>query len=208
MRHRVAGRKLGRTSEHRIALMRNLSTALFDKEKITTTLAKAKELRPYAEKLISLSKRETLHARRLVLRQIHDKKVVAKMFESLSARYAERPGGYTRIIKLGPRRGDHAEMAIIELVGSESDSAGKGKAKGKSKGGAKAKARKAKKPAETSSADKAKADTDETKPAKPKTKKKAATRKSAKTEADSGKKASKPTARKKAAAKSRAAKKD
>jgi large subunit ribosomal protein L17 len=184
--------------------MRNLSTALFDKEKITTTLAKAKELRPYAEKLISLSKRETLHARRLVLRQIHDKKVVAKMFESLSARYAERPGGYTRIIKLGPRRGDHAEMAIIELVGSESDSASKGKTKGKTKGKAKTKARKSKKPAAASTG--AKADAEESKPAKPK--KKTAKRKSTKAEADPEKKASKPKARKKAAAKSKAAKKD
>lgn len=213
MRHRVAGRKLGRTSEHRIALLRNLSTALFDKEKITTTLAKAKELRPYAEKLISLSKRETLHARRLVLRQIHDKKVVAKMFESLSARYAERPGGYTRIIKLGPRRGDHAEMAIIELVGSESDSASKskGKAKGKSaKGGAKAKAKakasKAKKSAAASGSDKAKPDKTESKTEKPK--KKASAGKSSKAKAESEKATAKPKARKKAAAKSKAAKKD
>jgi large subunit ribosomal protein L17 len=114
----VAGRKLGRTSEHRIALLRNLSTALFDKEKITTTLAKAKELRPFAEKLVTLSKKETLHARRQVLRHIHDRAVVAKLFDTLSARYAQRPGGYTRIMKLGPRRGDHAEMAIIELVGA------------------------------------------------------------------------------------------
>ena len=119
MRHRVAGRKLGRTTAHRQALLRNLSTALFDKERITTTLAKAKELRPFAEKLVSLSKRETLHARRLVLRQIQDKTVVSKLFDTLSARFAQRPGGYTRILKLGPRKGDHAEMAIIELVQAE-----------------------------------------------------------------------------------------
>jgi large subunit ribosomal protein L17 len=119
MRHRVAGRKLGRTTEHRVAMMRNMSTALFRHEKITTTLAKAKELRPFAERLVTMSKKETLHARRMVLRQIHDRSVVAKLFDSLSARYAQRPGGYTRIIKLGPRRGDHAEMAIIELVGAE-----------------------------------------------------------------------------------------
>jgi large subunit ribosomal protein L17 len=80
---------------------------------------KAKELRPFAEKLITLSKRETLHARRLVLRDIHDKDVVSKMFDTLSSRYAQRPGGYTRIVKLGPRRGDSAEMALIELVGAE-----------------------------------------------------------------------------------------
>lgn len=119
MRHRVAGRKLGRTTEHRTALLRNLSTALFDKERITTTLIKAKELRPFAEKLVTMAKRETLHARRQVLRHIHDRTVVAKLFDSLSARYAERPGGYTRIIKLGARRGDNAEMAVIELVGAE-----------------------------------------------------------------------------------------
>jgi large subunit ribosomal protein L17 len=119
MRHRIAGRKLGRTTEHRVALLRNLSTALFDKERIRTTLAKAKELRPFAERLVTISKKETLHARRQVYRHIHDSKVVAKLFDNLSARYAQRPGGYTRIIKLGPRRGDNAEMAIIELVDSD-----------------------------------------------------------------------------------------
>jgi large subunit ribosomal protein L17 len=114
MKHRVAGRKLGRTSEHRLAVLRNLSTALFDKERIRTTLAKAKELRPFAERLLTISKRETLHARRRVLRHIHDTRVVAKMFDTLSARYAQRPGGYTRVLRLGPRRGDAAEMAIID----------------------------------------------------------------------------------------------
>jgi len=118
MKHRVAGRKLGRTSAHRLALLRNLSTSLFDKERITTTLMKAKELRPFAEKIVTLAKRETLHARRQVFQHIHDRSVVAKLFDSLSARYAQRPGGYTRIMKLGPRRGDNAEMAIIELVDS------------------------------------------------------------------------------------------
>ena len=119
MKHRVVGRKLGRTSAHRLALLRNLSTSLFEKERITTTLMKAKELRPFAERLLTLSKRETLHARRQVLRHVRDKNVVSKMFDTLSARYAQRPGGYTRIVKLGPRRGDSAEMAIIELVGYE-----------------------------------------------------------------------------------------
>jgi large subunit ribosomal protein L17 len=119
MKHRVVGRKLGRTSAHRLALLRNLSTSLFEKERITTTLMKAKELRPFAERLLTLSKRETLHARRQVLRHIREKEVVSKMFDTLSARYAQRPGGYTRIVKLGPRRGDSAEMAIIELVGYE-----------------------------------------------------------------------------------------
>jgi large subunit ribosomal protein L17 len=100
-------------------VLRNLSTSLFRHERITTTLMKAKELRPFAERLITISKRETLHARRLVLRDIHDKDVVAKMFDALSSRYAQRPGGYTRIIKLGPRRGDNAEIARIELVDAE-----------------------------------------------------------------------------------------
>ncbi|TDI48466.1 MAG: 50S ribosomal protein L17 [Acidobacteria bacterium] len=119
MRHRVAGRKLGRTTAHRVALLRNLTTQLFAHEKIRTTLAKAKELRPFAERLVTISKRGTLHARRQVMRHIHDQTVVSKLFDTLSARYDQRPGGYTRIIKLGPRRGDNAEMALIELVGAE-----------------------------------------------------------------------------------------
>jgi large subunit ribosomal protein L17 len=119
MRHRVAGRKLGRTTEHRIALLRNLTTQLFAHERIHTTLAKAKALRPFAEKLVTVSKKGTLHARRQVLQHVHDRAVVAKLFDTLSARYDQRPGGYTRIIKLGPRRGDNAEMALIELVGSD-----------------------------------------------------------------------------------------
>jgi len=135
MKHRVAGRKLGRTSAHRLALLRNLATALFERERIRTTLMKAKELRPFAEKLVTLAKRETLHARRQVLRHVHDRKVVAKLFETLSARFAQRPGGYTRILKLGPRRGDAAEMAIVELVGFEAAaSKKKGTGKGKGKG--------------------------------------------------------------------------
>lgn len=121
MRHRVGYRKLGRTTPHRKALLRNLATALFDRERIETTLAKAKELRPYAEKLITLAKREEgrLHARRLVLRDIKDETIVKKLFDSLGARFATRPGGYTRILRLGSRHGDNAEMAIVELLGSE-----------------------------------------------------------------------------------------
>jgi large subunit ribosomal protein L17 len=121
MRHRVAYRKLGRVTSHRIALLRNLATALFERERIRTTLTKAKELRPYAERLITLAKRDDdrLHARRLVLRDIHDTAVVTKLFDSLGARYSTRAGGYTRILRLGPRKGDGAEMAIVELLGSE-----------------------------------------------------------------------------------------
>jgi len=160
MKHRVAGRKLGRTSMHRTALLRNLSTELFRHERIRTTLMKAKELRPFAERLITLSKRETLHARRLVLRDIHDKDVVSKMFDTISSRFAQRPGGYTRIVKLGPRRGDNAEMALIELIGAEigkkaaaAPAAGEaatepgGKKDAKSKGAGKASAEKKAKPA-------------------------------------------------------------
>jgi large subunit ribosomal protein L17 len=121
MRHRVGFRKLGRVTPHRIALLRNLATALFERERIRTTLMKAKELRPYAEKLITQAKRDDnrLHARRLVAREIHDLTIVKKLFDDLGARYASRPGGYTRILRLGPRRGDGAEMAIVELLGSE-----------------------------------------------------------------------------------------
>jgi large subunit ribosomal protein L17 len=127
MRHRVAHRKLGRTTPHRRALLRNLATALFDKERIRTTLPKAKELRPYAERLITLAKREEnrLHARRLAARDLQDPAVVQKLFDTIGARFATRPGGYTRILHLGPRRGDGAEMAYLELVGYEYKPAGK-----------------------------------------------------------------------------------
>jgi large subunit ribosomal protein L17 len=121
MRHRVAHRKLGRTTPHRIALLRNLTTALFEKERIRTTLPKAKEVRSFAEKLITLARREEdrLHARRLVARDIQSPAVVKKLFDTLGARFATRPGGYTRILRLGPRHGDGAEMAYLELVGYE-----------------------------------------------------------------------------------------
>ena len=121
MRHRVAHRKLGRTTPHRIALLRNLATALFEKERVRTTLPKAKELRPFAERLITLAKHEEnrLHARRLAARHIQDPAVVKKLFDTIGSRFATRPGGYTRILRLGPRRGDGAEMAYLELVGYE-----------------------------------------------------------------------------------------
>lgn len=117
-----------------------MASALFERERIRTTLMKAKELRPYAERLITLAKRDEdrLHARRLVARDIRDPLVVRKLFDTLSARYAGRPGGYTRILRLGPRRGDGAEMAILELLGSEFAPAKK--AGEKAKGGEKAKA--------------------------------------------------------------------
>jgi large subunit ribosomal protein L17 len=129
MRHRVAHRKLGRTTPHRIALLRNLTTALFERERIRTTLVKAKEVRPFAERLITLARREDdrLHARRLAARHVQDRKVVKKLFDDIGARFATRPGGYTRIMRLGPRQGDGAEMAILELVGYEFKPAGKGR---------------------------------------------------------------------------------
>ena len=119
MRHNAGYRKLGRTKEHRRALLRNLATDLFRHERLTTTLPKAKELRPYAEKLITLARRDDLHSRRLVLGLISDKGVVKKLFDTLGPRFTGRPGGYSRILRLGPRPGDGADMAIVELVGSE-----------------------------------------------------------------------------------------
>jgi len=116
MRHKVAGRKLGRSSDHRKALYRNLVTDLLNYEKITSTEAKAKEIRSLAERMITLGKEGGLHSRRQALSFILDKKVTEKLFNELAPRYAERPGGYTRIIKLGPRLGDGAPMAQIELV--------------------------------------------------------------------------------------------
>jgi large subunit ribosomal protein L17 len=128
MRHNLAHRKLGRVSEHRTALLRNQAMALIRHEHIETTMPKAKELRPFVERLITIAKRgvasgeangKSLHARRLVLAELPDKAVVGKLFESIAPRYAERPGGYTRILRVGFRRGDSAEVAQVELVGSE-----------------------------------------------------------------------------------------
>ena len=130
MRNRVAHRKLGRVTEHRIALLRNQAEALLRHERIETTVPKAKELRPFVERLITIAKRgvkaddakgQTLSARRLVMRDLVNEDVVAKLFDTLAPRFMERPGGYTRILKLGHRRGDAAEIAQIELVGSEYD---------------------------------------------------------------------------------------
>jgi large subunit ribosomal protein L17 len=140
MRHRVAHRKLGRTTPHRIALLRNLATSLILHERIVTTLPKAKELRPFVEKVITLGKMGTLHARRLASTYFHagntgraaltgrkqkpaepqaGVKAVGKLFDEVAKRFETRPGGYTRIVKLGNRRGDGAEIAIIELVDSK-----------------------------------------------------------------------------------------
>jgi large subunit ribosomal protein L17 len=130
MRHRNAHRKLGRVSEHRTALLRNQAQALLAHERIETTVPKAKELRPFVERLITIAKRgvraadpkgQSLSARRLVMRDLLNEDVVTKLFDELAPRFMERPGGYTRILKLGHRRGDAAEVAQIELIGSEYD---------------------------------------------------------------------------------------
>ena len=121
MRHLKAGRKFGKTSAHRKALFRNLVGALIERERISTTLAKAKELRGKVERTITLGKKGTLHARRQAFKLAPQKEAVQKVFGSLAGRYANRPGGYTRIIKIGPRRGDNAPMVFIELVDREGE---------------------------------------------------------------------------------------
>jgi len=116
MRHRKAGRRLGRTSSHRDAMLRNMVTSLLDQERIVTTVPKAKEARRVTEQMITLGKRGDLHARRQAMSYIRSKNIVAKLFDQLSSQYAERKGGYTRIIRTGSRLGDAAPMAILELV--------------------------------------------------------------------------------------------
>jgi large subunit ribosomal protein L17 len=128
MRHRVAHRKLGRVTEHRIAMLRNQATALLRHEHLTTTVPRAKELRPYVERLITIAKRgladgsanaKELNARRLVMRDVQDRVIVTKLFDTIAPRFAERAGGYTRLLRIGYRKGDSAEIAQVELVGSE-----------------------------------------------------------------------------------------
>jgi len=130
MRHRVAHRKLGRVTDHRIAMLRSQATALIRHEHLTTTVPKAKELRPFVERLITVAKRglaggdtngHTLNARRLVMQDLQDREVVTKLFDTIAPRFAARPGGYTRLLRVGFRKGDSAEVAQVELVGSEFD---------------------------------------------------------------------------------------
>ncbi|MGH7498148.1 MAG: 50S ribosomal protein L17 [Gemmatimonadales bacterium] len=116
MRHRAKGRQLSRTSSHRRALLNNMATSLFEHGRIVTTEAKAKELRPFAEKLITLARRGDLHARRLVERRIKSRETLSRLFSEIGPRFAARPGGYTRILKLGHRDGDGADIARIELL--------------------------------------------------------------------------------------------
>jgi len=137
MRHRVAHRKLGRVTEHRIAMLRNQATALLRHEHLTTTVPRAKELRPFVERLITVAKRglaggetngHVLTARRLVMQDLQDREVVTKLFDTIAPRFAARPGGYTRLLRIGYRKGDSAEIAQVELVGSEFDPKAKAEA--------------------------------------------------------------------------------
>lgn len=124
MRHRKAGRKLNRTSSHRKAMFANMSAALIKHEQIVTTLPKAKELKPIMDKLITLGKRGDLHARRQAIAKVRDEAMVAKLFDTLAARYQERQGGYTRVLKAGFRHGDSAPVAVIELVDRDPEAKG------------------------------------------------------------------------------------
>src|SRR5260221_8190106 len=143
MRHRVAHRKLGRVTEHRISMLRNQATALLRYEHLTTTVPKAKELRPFVERLITVAKRglaggdakgHTLNARRLVMQDLQDRDIVTKLFDTIAPRFAARPGGYTRLLRIGYRKGDSAEVAQVELVGSEFDPRAKAETDAKGEG--------------------------------------------------------------------------
>ena len=125
MRHGVAHRKLGRTSSHRTAMFANMAASLIKHEQITTTLPKAKELRPFVEKLVSLAKRGDLHARRIAISRVRDNDQVRKLFETLGPRYKARNGGYIRVLKAGFRHGDNAPVAVIEFVDRDVSEKGK-----------------------------------------------------------------------------------
>jgi large subunit ribosomal protein L17 len=119
MRHGMVNRKLGRTTSHRLAMFRNQLASLIQNERIITTLPKAKEIKPLIERLITLGRNDSVHNRRNAASQINSDSAVSKLFDTIGPRFSDRPGGYTRIVKLGPRRGDAAEMAILELIGYE-----------------------------------------------------------------------------------------
>lgn len=190
MKHRMHTRHLGRSSAHRKALMRNMVTSLLEHERIETTDAKAKELRRVADRMITLGKRGTLHARRRALRTIRSRVVAAKVFDSLAARYRDRAGGYTRVLKLGPRPGDAAPISIIELVDREAGTAAPKRAAAPGK----AAARKAAPAAKAPAAPKPKAAKPAAKPA--------AKKRSAKPAADAKAKARKASPRKRGSTKS------
>lgn len=137
MKHRVVGRRLDRTTEHRTAMFKNMVTSLFRHERIVTTTPKAKELKRFADKVITLAKRGTPHARRLAHRDVRDVEVLNKLFDTLAVRFKARPGGYTRIVHVGRRAGDNAEMSVIELVDRAPAAAPEGEEKGEKKAAAK-----------------------------------------------------------------------
>jgi len=181
MRHGMVNRKLGRTSSHRLALFRNQLASLIEHERIVTTLPKAKELRPLAEKLITLARNDSVHNRRQAARSVPSDALIAKLFDTIGPRFATRPGGYTRIIKLGARRGDAAERAILELVersaeATEAKAESTEKAKPAAKKKAAPKAEKVEEPADDEKPKRAKkaapkAEKAEEKPKKPRKKK-------------------------------------
>ena len=184
MRHGMVNRKLGRTSSHRNAMFRNQLASLIENERIITTLPKAKELRPLAEKLITLAKNDSVHARRQAARSVPNDELIKKLFDTLGPRFSTRPGGYTRIMKLGARRGDAAEMAILELVELSAD-----KTEAKKTEGAEAKSKKKAAPKKEEPAEEPEAG--EAKP------KKAAAKKAAPKKASEKKPAAKKPAKKK-----------
>ena len=124
MRHGAAQRKLGRTTAHRTAMFANMAASLIKHEQIVTTLPKAKELRPFVEKLVTLAKRGDLHARRIAISRVRDQDLVRKLFDTIATRYAERNGGYIRVLKAGYRHGDNAPMAVIEFVDRDTSAKG------------------------------------------------------------------------------------
>ena len=192
MRHGMVNRKLGRTTSHRMAMFRNQLASLIENERIVTTLAKAKELRPLIEKLVTLGKNDSVHARRQAARMVADDGLIGKLFDTLGPRFAERPGGYTRIIKLGSRRGDAAEMAILEFVGYQLPAEEKA-TPATTGGGAKKSAKSSKPAAEETPAE----ESEETAEEKPKKKTASKKKAAAKDEDEGGEKPKKKTSSKK-----------
>ena len=192
MRHGMVNRKLGRTTSHRMAMFRNQLASLIENERIVTTLPKAKELRPLIEKLVTLGKNDSVHARRQAARMVADDGLIGKLFDTLGPRFAERPGGYTRIIKLGSRRGDAAEMAILEFVGYQLPAEEKA-TPATTGGGAKKSAKSSKPAAEETPAE----ESEETAEEKPKKKTASKKKAAAKDEDEGGEKPKKKTSSKK-----------
>ncbi len=166
MRHRVVGRRLDRTTEHRTAMLRNLVTSLLRHERIVTTTPKAKELKRFADKVITLGKRASSHARRRAHREVRDVEVLNKLFGAIAERYKARPGGYTRIVRVGRRAGDNADLSVIELVDRAPAEAPQGEEKAEKKAAKPAKAEKAAKPEKAAKGEKAPKAAKAEKPAK------------------------------------------